>query len=567
MKSFFGNLTSALGRRSLLLVIAVLLPIFGINHAALAAERVYASYSVLERSISVSDLENYARKGVISEDLAVYTQYLQPEQLTELRQVLLSPIKVNAVAVSQFLYTPQGEFFLRRLAQVIRTQSGKEEPGFLALRSGLILASSEPEGLTLLNLLRKYPSPNINIDISRTLGIAAELGKLVNETDKAIIAVSQQSEAEASNLQKTVNLARMPDLKRKGRFPWKQYSLKQLDTVRGRFIATDVYLPSVQAPAPVIVISHGIGTDSSNFTYLASHLASHGFVVVVPNHPGSDTKQLSSLLGGRTSEVAEAKEFIERPLDVKYILDHLERLNQSDPLYKGRMNMQQVGVFGQSFGGYTALALAGAKLNFEELQQDCNQQALKDTWNVSLLLQCRVLDLAGTKYAQQYDLRDERVKSVIAVNPITSSIFGEESLSQVSIPVMIVASSDDTVAPAVYEQILPFSWIGSSEKYLVMLKGGTHFSVIGNGKTSERQLALPSEVIGDDPAQARRYMQSLTLPFFESYTAGTSKYLPYLNAAYAQKISSQPIRLSLIQTLNITDLAQVLGDNFRKFKR
>jgi predicted dienelactone hydrolase len=567
MKSFFGNLTSALGRCSLLLVIAVLLPIFGINHAALAAERVYASYSVLERSISVSSLENYARKGIIGEDLAVYTQYLQPEQLEELRQVLLSPIKVNAVAVSQFLYTPQGEFFLRRLAQVIRTQSGKEEPGFLALRSGLILASSEPEGLTLLNLLRKYPSPNINIDISRTLGIAAELGKLVNETDKAIIAVSQQSEAEASNLQKTVNFSRMPDLKRKGRFPWKQYSLKQLDTVRGRFIATDVYLPSVQAPAPVIVISHGIGTDSSNFTYLASHLASHGFVVVLPNHPGSDTKQLSSLLGGRTNEVAEAKEFIERPLDVKYILDHLERLNQSDPLYKGRMNMQQVGVFGQSFGGYTALALAGAKLNFEELQQDCNQQALKDTWNVSLLLQCRVLDLAGTKYAQQYDLHDKRVKSVIAVNPISSSIFGEESLSQVSIPVMIVASSDDTVAPAVYEQILPFSWIGSSDKYLVMLKGGTHFSVIGNGKTSERQLALPSEVIGDDPAQARRYMQSLTLPFFESYAAGTSKYLPYLNAAYAKKISSQPIRLSLIKTLSITDLAQVLGDNFRKFKR
>ncbi|NJL10007.1 MAG: alpha/beta hydrolase, partial [Calothrix sp. SM1_7_51] len=146
MKSLFGNLTSSLGKNSLLLVISILLPIVSINDAALAADRVYASYSVLERSISVTALENYARKGVLSEELAVYTQYLQPEQLQEFRRILLSPIKVNAVAASQFLYTPQGEFFLRRLAQVIRTESGLPEPGFHALRSGLILAAAEPKG-------------------------------------------------------------------------------------------------------------------------------------------------------------------------------------------------------------------------------------------------------------------------------------------------------------------------------------------------------------------------------------------------------------------------------------
>lgn len=553
MKSLFGNLTSALGKVSLLLVISILLQIFSINYTAFAAERVFASYSVLERSISVTALENYARKGVLSDELAVYTRYLKPEQLQELRRILLSPIKVNAVAASQFLYTPQGEFFLRRLAQVIRTESGLTEPGFHALRSGLILAAAEPQGLTLLSFLEKYPTANIHIDLSRTLGIAAELEKLVNQTDKAITAVAAKSLSEAANIHYPFNQA--PEIRRKGRIPFRSNELKLLDTVRGRFIPTEVYLPSTKEPVPVIVISHGVGSDSTNFEYLAVHLASHGFAVVLPNHPGSDTTQLQSLLGGRASEVAEAKEFVERPLDVRYILDHLEK----DPFYKNRLNMQQVGVFGQSFGGYTALALAGAKINFGQLKEDCNENALQDNWNVSLLLQCRVLDLPAYKQGQEYNLKDDRVKAVIAVNPITSTIFGEDGLSQLQIPVMIVASSDDTVAPALDEQILPFSWITSSQKYLALLKGGTHFSAIGNGRSSPQQLALPSEVVGDDPAQARRYMQSLSLPFFTTYTSQNPKYADYLNAAYAKKISNQPITLSLIESITATELAQAMG--------
>ncbi len=46
------------------------------------------------------------------------------------------------------------------------------------------------------------------------------------------------------------------------------------------------------------------------------------------------------------------------------------------------LNLEQVGVVGQSFGGYTALALAGTKINFEQLKADC--PALENTLNVSL---------------------------------------------------------------------------------------------------------------------------------------------------------------------------------------
>lgn len=552
MNSLFGNWASSLRKNSLLLVLSTLLPTLGISNSVLAAERIYASYSALELSISVNTLENYAKTGVINEDLAAYQQYLPLQQLPELRRILLERVKVSPVVLSQLLYTPQGEFLLHRLAQVIKTS----QPELGTLRSALILASAESGGLTLLNVLRKYPSSTIRLDVAETLEIATELEKLVNQTHQAIAVVSQESKIEAATISQP-NFSQLPNLKVPGKFKSQKYTLKFFDSRRNRLLLTDVYIPNIHNAAPVIVISHGLGLDSSNFQYLATHLASYGFAVVVPNHPGSDAKQLHSLLNGRANEIAEPSEFKDRPMDITYILNELEKDNQSDSRFKGLLNLQQVGVFGQSLGGYTALALAGAKINFEQLKQDCQPAALQKTWNMSLLLQCRALELNISKSGKDYNLRDERVKAAIAVNPITSSIFGKAGLSQIKTPVMIVSSSDDTVAPALSEQILPFSGFANSQKYLVMLVGGTHFSAIGNGNPTNQQVALPADMIGDAP-QARRYINVLSLPFFQTYVAGRPQYTPYLNAAYTQSISSKSLGLSLVKSLNTTELAQLL---------
>ncbi|KOP27560.1 hypothetical protein AMR41_04605 [Hapalosiphon sp. MRB220] len=554
MNSLFGKWVSTLRKHWLLLVLSTVLPTFGLSYSASSAERIYGSYSAIERSVSVTALENFATTGVADEELATYTQFLKPEQLQELRQTLVSPIKVHPVAMSQFLYTPQGEFLLKRLGEVIRTESRQPEPGFHALRAALILAAKEPEGLTLLNLVRKYPNPSIHVDLAGTLGIAAELENMVNDTKRAVEAISQKSATEAASIPPSFNLSELPDVRRPGKFGVIQDSLKNVDGARGRerLLLSDIYLPKTRTKVPVIVISHGLGTDSSNFQYLAKYLASHGFAVIVPNHPGSDTQQLRSLLNGSAKEISQPDEFYNRPLDIKYILDRLE----NDSNFKNRLNLQQVGVVGQSFGGYTALALAGAKINFEQLNKDCNSKKLQHTWNMSLLFQCRALELHGKKYGLNYNLRDERVKAAIAINPITSSIFGEAGLSQIKIPVMIVAGSDDTIAPALYEQIKPFSWITYSHKYLVVLAGGTHFSTIGEGGNSAKQIPLPSNIIGDDPRQARHYISILSVPFLQTYVNGMSKYSPYLNAAYAKSISNQKMSLSLIESLTPNELAR-----------
>lgn len=558
MKSLFGQWPSTLFRYIVLLVFIIYLSAIALCNPAMAADRVYASYSALERSISVAALEDYALNGTVADDLAVYTRFLNESQLDELRRVLNSPIKVNAVAVSQFLYTPQGEFMLRRLGQIIKAESRQPDAGIYALRSALILAAAEPNGLTLLNLLREYPSPSIHIDLARTLGIAAELEKLVNETDRAIAKVQTKALDEAALVEPGFHLAKNPDFRRAGSYRVEvRDRIRFFDALRNRFVFTDVYLPNAKGARPVVIISHGLGSDSSNFRYLANHLASYGFAVVVPNHPGSDTNQLRSLINGSASQVAEPDEFYQRPRDIQFVLDELQKRNQTE--FRGKLDLEQVGIFGQSFGGFTALALAGAEINKNALYQACNPKSVQDTWNVSLLLQCRIIDPSQNQTSHNYkDLYDERIKAVIAVNPITSSVFGKAGLSQIKVPVMIVASSDDTVAPALYEQILPFAWIGNPQKYLAVLLGGTHFSAIGVGTNDSSQVGLPSDVVGDDPAQARKYINALSLPFFQSYVAGIYEAKPFLNAAYAQAISKQPLGLSLVKSLTSNELAQAV---------
>jgi predicted dienelactone hydrolase len=171
-------------------------------------------------------------------------------------------------------------------------------------------------------------------------------------------------------------------LRQRGSFSYSKQSFTLNDLRRNRTFPVDLYLPtSSSGLAPVIVISHGLGSDRQTFAYLATHLASYGFAVAVPEHPGSNAEQVRALINGFVSEVASPQELIDRPLDIKFLLDELKRS------YGGQLNLQQVGVLGQSFGGYTALALAGAEINFEQLQQDCGPE--NNSLNLSLL--CNVV--------------------------------------------------------------------------------------------------------------------------------------------------------------------------------
>jgi predicted dienelactone hydrolase len=521
---------------------------------AWSAERLYLSYGILERSISVAALEAYARRNELDNDLYVYSQYVSAEQLETLRKALLTRADLSPVAVAQFLYTPQGEILLRRLGQVIQPES--RDTGFYAIRAALILASAEPEGLTPLNVFRKFPTRGIRIDLQRTLAIAEDLGDLINETNRITQTIAQLADQSVTPLPPGA----LTDLTARGSFSWQKDSFQLVDRSRrfvdalggDRVFPVEVYLPrhNQARSIPMVVISHGLGSDRTTFQYLAEHLASHGFAVAVPEHPGSNAKQLEALIAGTASEVASPREFVDRPLDIQYLLDELTRRAKLDPRYR-RLNLSQVGVLGQSFGGYTVLALAGAPINFAQLQKDCSPAAIDNTLNISLLLQCR----AATLPPINYNLSDPRVKAIIAINPIDSVVFGQAGISQIQTPTMIVGGNADTIAPALPEQIQPFTWLQTPERYLALIDRGTHFSTLGDSQ-DEGAIPVPPEVIGSSPAIARRYTNALSLAFFQTYIGNQPSFRAYLSPTYAKALSQAPLRLNLVQSLTVVQAHQ-----------
>ena len=511
----------------------------------LAAQEIEVSYGILQSSIAIEKLAQFAKNGTTEGDISILVNNLNPEQLTDLRRLLLTPIELNSVEIAQFFSTPIGENILKQVAQIIET--GSERADFYAIRSALISAAAEqPQSFTILDVLQQYPIDSININLERSLELSDKLRTLREKTDRAIALISQQSATSATK-QQQVNFDNLPNLRLPGNFNWTVETLELEDPQRDREFLADLYLPQLpqaELPIPVVVISHGLGSDRDSFKYLAQRLASYGFAVAVPEHPNSNTEQLRSLLAGRTNVVTEPREFIDRPLDIKYLLDILEQR------YGSNLNMQQVGVIGQSFGGYTALALAGASLNFEQLQKDCGE--LDAFLNVSLLLQCRAIELPQ----KQYNLRDPRIKAAIAINPITSSIFGRDGLSQIKIPVMLVSSSGDRVAPALPEQIQPFSWLTTKQKYLVLLEGGTHFSATAKSDFSPDPIQIPSEIIGSNTETelARRYLKTLSVAFLTTYIKDSPEFRPYLSADYVKTISQSALPLQFVQSLPQTDV-------------
>lgn len=133
---------------------------------------------------------------------------------------------------------------------------------------------------------------------------------------------------------------------------------------------------------------------------------------------------------------------------------------------------------------------------------------------------------------------------------------GQAGLSQIKIPTMIVAGSDDTIAPALPEQSQPFTWLTTLNKYLVVIKGGTHFSTIE--ESHKDVVPIPSDVIGSDPALARLHIEALSVAFFQTYIANQLSYRPYLSAAYANAISREPLQLNLVRSLSSSELEQAL---------
>jgi predicted dienelactone hydrolase len=516
-----------------------------------AAERVELGIGPIEFGVSVKELETYAKQGRVGTELEPFLGSIEPKDRKYVRQFLKLNSDFTPLQISQFFRSAVGEkilIYVGDLVQSVRASEPKPKRNVnsaKAIRTGLIAAAADPSGLSLLTFLRKYPAPTLRLDLEKGFEVANKIDKLGQETESAISGVEQLSSTLATSEPK-IEPNSMPDLANPGRYLVKLQTEILKDPRRSRQFTADFYLPQgLSKPAPVIVLSHGLASDRQHFAATARHLASHGFVAVTVEHPGSNLQKFKNLLAGSSKEMFDVSEFIDRPQDISYILDDLERR------FPGMSNVRQVGVIGHSFGGYTALALAGATIDFDYLTKECSQGF--NTTNASLLLQCEALKLPR----QAYNFRDDRIKFALAINPIESSIFGPKGIAKIQIPVAIAASSEDVVASAVLEQIKPFSWIVAPERYLFVVRGVGHVTDV----RSFIRAFMPSleSVVPDKNIEPlKEYSRIFVLALVQTHVANRNVYRPYLQAGYAISISQSPNQVSILRSLTAKQLDNML---------
>jgi dienelactone hydrolase len=132
----------------------------------------------------------------------------------------------------------------------------------------------------------------------------------------------------------------------------------------------DAEVSSEQAMYPVVILRAGGGALSSDYTTLAEDLASHGYIVVSFDAPYRTV--ITAFPDGRVALRAAGGDFDRMPssatqhlvtqlmsawiADFKFVLDQLQELNANDLTgrFKGKFDMQKVGIAGHSLGGATA---------------------------------------------------------------------------------------------------------------------------------------------------------------------------------------------------------------------
>lgn len=525
-----------------------------------AAERLRFNYGILGFSLSVDSLELYAKEGKINDELNFYIKRLDERTVKQLRRVLRRRIEIDPTLLYHLSRSPMVVEIIRNLGELATTHYGHN--GFYAIRGSITNAAFKHQaGITLIDVLREFPSEDILLNTAKLFELRKDLTSLAKYRQAVIKLVIQQARIEADD-NNVKSFLPQKDLRTPGGFSFTQQTLtiksrmgNKSSGIRSREpFSVRLYLPqSLAKPAPVVILSHGFGSEAKSFNYLGEHLASYGIAAVSVEHIGSDYNYKLKFLEGANKNAIAPQEFIERPLDVHSVLDELERRNSNNLALKGDLDLNKIGVIGHSLGGYTALALAGAEIDVARLRHQCPNK--KIDLNMSLLMQCQAKDLVA-----QQKLADPRIKGVIAISPIASAILGEKSLSKIFIPTAIVSGNKDIIAPVVQEQVYPFTWLSAKDKYLAMMIPGDHFSISELPPKEPKNHTIIEEFVGKRMASGQSYIKAFAVAFVKAHIEQYAEYLPYLSASYAKDISSKQLDFDLIRSLNLKMLKQEYSD-------
>ena len=124
-------------------------------------------------------------------------------------------------------------------------------------------------------------------------------------------------------------------------------------------VAPDAPFATSTSPHPVILLSHGFGGSARIMGWFGIAMARNGFIVIAVDHPGNNAIDKMTLAG--------AVLWWDRADDLRIALQAMK----NDPAVSPHLDATRIAATGFSAGGFTALVLAGARVDRRHFQQFC----------------------------------------------------------------------------------------------------------------------------------------------------------------------------------------------------
>jgi predicted dienelactone hydrolase len=293
---------------------------------------------------------------------------------------------------------------------------------------------------------------------------------------------------------------------------------------------TDLHLYKDATPlpdnvkCPLVIFSHGYGSNGTYYAWFAEFLAARGYIVAAIYHYRANTYDSTAMY--------LANKLWQRPVDISLVISFLLK----DPFWGPRIDPNRIGVAGHSQGGFTALWIGGAKVNPEKFLNFqriwINRQVIPEYLRRALPLDAK----------PALHVHDKRVKAVFAMAPGDIKVFGmdEEGLQQLKIPTYIIVGEKDTQTPPKENAEFAAKYIPNAK--LELIPGADH-EIFVNACDQEGKNVFPGACVdapGINRVKIHEAIGQAALKFFDTNMPPTVK----MNRSPLNRALASPINLN-----------------------
>jgi dienelactone hydrolase len=260
---------------------------------------------------------------------------------------------------------------------------------------------------------------------------------------------------------------------------------------------------------PVIVFSHGLGGGRAAGKLWGEYWASHGYVVVHIQHPGSDESVWKDKPAGQVeSRLKSAMTMTNLGLrvgDVHFVIDEIVRRSSvGTEVVLKNVDSNKIGMSGHSFGAQTTLSIAG-----------------------------QINPAVGGQSGF-----DKRVSAAIAFSPnARNKAKLDKQFSDIRMPFFSISGTKDGAVlndgTTIEDRALPYSHMPPGDKYLLVLDGGDH--MVFGGQTFARRKITPRD------EEIRGIVKAASLLFWNAYLKGDSQAKKLIAAKRDEQSSLQAL--------------------------